>query len=107
MPTNFVTQINVDGTICEIKDSVARTDAASAKSTANTANSTANDAKSTADTAAQDASDAKSTANAASTNATNALNKATALEQLPRVTVTYSPDDTTIKVVTTNTHTTA
>lgn len=65
MPTNFVTQINVDGTICEIKDSVART------------------------------------------NATNALNKATALEQLPRVTVTYSPDDTTIKVVTTNTHTTA
>lgn len=26
MPTNFVTQINVDGTICEIKDSVARTD---------------------------------------------------------------------------------
>lgn len=92
MPTNFVTQINVDGTICEIKDSVARTDAASAKSTANTANSTANDAKSTADTA--------------STNATNALNKATALEQLPRVTVTYSPDDTTIKVVTTNTHTT-
>lgn len=100
MPTNFVTQINVDGTICEIKDSVARTDAASAKSTANTANSTANDAKSTADTA-------KSTADTASTNATNALNKATALEQLPRVTVTYSPDDTTIKVVTTNTHTTS
>lgn len=71
MPDNFVTQINVDGTICEIKDSVARTDAASAKSTADTA-----------------------------------LNKVTALEQLPRVTVTYSPDDTTIKVVTTNTHTT-
>lgn len=93
MPTNFVTQINVDGTICEIKDSVARTDAASAKSTASTAKSTADAAKSTADTA--------------STNATNALNKATALEQLPRVTVTYSSADTTIKVVTTNTHTTA
>ena len=91
--TNFVTQINIDGTICEIKDSVARTDAASAKSTANTANSTANDAKSTADTA--------------STNATNALNKATKLEKLPRVTVTYSSADTTIKVVTTNTHATA
>ena len=91
--TNYVTQINVDGTICEIKDSVARTDAASAKSTANSAKSTADTAKSTADTA--------------STNATNALNKATALEQLPRVTVTYSSADTTIKVVTTNTHTTA
>ena len=91
--TNFVTQINVDGTICEIKDSVARTDAASAKSTANTAKSTADTAKSTADTAC--------------TNATNALNKVTALEQLPRVTVTYSSADTTIKVVTTNTHTTA
>ena len=86
MPTNFVTQINVDGTICEIKDSVARTDASSAKSTADTA---------------------KSTADTASTNATNALNKATALEQLPRVTVTYSSADTTIKVVTTNTHATA
>ena len=84
--TNFVTQINVDGTICVIKDSVARTDAASAKSTADTA---------------------KSTADTASTNATNALNKVTSLEQLPRVTVTYSPDDTTIKVVTTNTHATA
>ena len=93
MPTNFVTQINVDGTICEIKDSVARTDAASAKSTANTAKSTAYAAK--------------STAHIASTNATNALNKVTALEQLPRVTVTYSSADTTIKVVTTNTHTTA
>lgn len=81
--TNFVTKINVDGTICEIKDSVARTDAASAKSTADAAKSTADTAKSTADTA---------------------LNKATALEQLPRVTVTYSPADTTIKVVTTNTH---
>lgn len=77
--TNFVTQINIDGTICEIKDSVARTDASSAKSTA--------------DTAAQDASDA--------------LNKATKLEKLPRVTVTYSSTDTTIKVVTTNTHATA
>ena len=97
--TNFVTQINVDGTICEIKDSVARTDAASAKSTANTA-------KSTADAAAKDASAAKNTANAASTNATNALNKVTALEELPRVTVTYSSADTTIKVVTTNTHAT-
>lgn len=74
--TNYVTQINIDGTICEIKDSVARTDAASAKSTANTA----------------------------STKATTALNKATALEKLPRVTVTYSATDTTIKVVTTNTH---
>lgn len=84
--TNFVTQINIDGTICEIKDSVARTDAASAKSTANTANSTANNAKSTAGTA---------------------LNKATELEKLPRVTVTYSSADTTIKVVTTNTHVTA
>ena len=84
--TNFVTQINIDGTICEIKDSVARTDAASAKSVANTASSTANDAKSTA---------------------TNALNKATKLEKLPRVTVTYSATDTTIKVVTTNTHATA
>lgn len=91
--TNFVTQINIDGTICEIKDSVARTDAASAKSTANTANSTANTAKSTADKA--------------STNATTALNKATKLEKLPRVTVTYSATDTTIKVVTTNTHATA
>ena len=98
--TNFVTQINIDGTICEIKDSVARTDAASAKSTANTA-------KSTADAAAKDASAAKTTANAASTNATTALNKATELEQLPRVTVTYSAADTTIKVVTTNTHATA
>lgn len=112
--TNFVTQINIDGTICEIKDSVARTDAASAKSTANTAKSTAdaakstaNTAKSTADAAAKDASAAKNTANTASTNANNALNKATALEQLPRVTVTYSSADTTIKVVTTNTHTTA
>lgn len=84
--TNFVTQINIDGTICEIKDSVARIDAASAKSTANTA-------KSTADTAAS--------------NATNALNKAKELEKLPRVTVTYSATDTTIKVVTTNTHVTA
>lgn len=100
MPTtNFVTQINIDGTICEIKDSVARTDAASAKSTANTA-------KSTADAAAKDASAAKNTANTASTNATNALNKVTALEELPRVTVTYSSSDTTIKVVTTNTHST-
>lgn len=97
--TNFVTQINVDGTICEIKDSVARTDAASAKSTANTAKSTADAAKSTADTA-------KSTADTASTNATNAVNKVTALEKLPRVTVTYSSADTTIKVVTTNTHAT-
>jgi hypothetical protein len=105
--TNFVTQINIDGTICEIKDSVARTDAASAKSTANTASSTANDAKSTADAAAQDASDAKTTAGTASTNATNALHKATELEKLPRVTVTYSSADTTIKVVTTNTHATA
>ena len=86
MPTNFVTQINIDGTICEIKDSVARTDAASAKSTANTAKSTADSAKSTADTA--------------STNATNAVNKVTALEELPRVTVTYSSADTT------NTHAT-
>lgn len=77
--TNYVTQINIDGTICEIKDSVARTDAASAKSTANTA----------------------------STKATTALNKATELEKLPRVTVTYSATDTTIKVVTTNTHATA
>lgn len=76
--TNFVTQINIDGTICEIKDSVARTDAASAKSTASTA----------------------------STNATTALHKATALEKLPRVSVTYSSADTTIKVVTTNTHAT-
>ena len=84
--TNFVTQINIDGTICEIKDSVARTDAASAKSTAN---------------------NAKSTADTASTNATTALNKATKLEKLPRVTVTYSSADTTIKVVTTNTHATA
>lgn len=84
--TNFVTQINIDGTICEIKDSVARTDAASAKSTANTANSTAN---------------------TASSNATAALNKATKLEKLPRVTVTYSATDTTIKIVTTNTHATA
>lgn len=84
--TNFVTKINIDGTICEIKDSVARTDAASANSAANTANSAANDAKSTADTA---------------------LNKATKLEKLPRVTVTYSSADTTIKVVTTNTHATA
>ena len=100
MPTNFVTQINVDGTICEIKDSVARTDAASAKSTASTA-------KSTADAAAKDASNAKNTANTASTNATTALNKATKLEKLPRVTVTYSSADTTIKVVTTNTHATA
>lgn len=98
--TNFVTQINIDGTICEIKDSVARTDAASARSTAN-------DAKSTADTAAKDASDAKTTAGKASTNATNALNKASKLEKLPRVTVTYSSADTTIKVVTTNTHATA
>lgn len=98
--TNFVTQINIDGTICEIKDSVARTDAASAKSTANTASSTANDA-------AQDASDAKTTAGTAYTNATNALHKATELEKLPRVTVTYSSADTTIKVVTTNTHATA
>lgn len=63
--TNFVSQINIDGTICEIKDSVART------------------------------------------NATNALNKATELERLPRVTVTYGAADTTIKVVTTNTHETA
>lgn len=70
--TNFVTQINIDDTICEIKDSVARTDATSAKSTANTA-----------------------------------LNKATKLEKLPRVTVTYSATDTTIKVVTANTHATA
>lgn len=77
--TNYVTQVNIDGTICEIKDSVARTDAASAKSTANTA----------------------------STKATTALNKATELEKLPRVTVTYSATDTTIKVVTTNTHATA
>lgn len=77
--TNYVTQINIDGTICEIKDSVARTDAASAKSTANTA----------------------------STTATTALNKATKLEKLPRVTVTYSATDNTIKVVTTNTHATA
>lgn len=77
--TNYVTQINIDGTICEIKDSVARTDAASAKSTANTA----------------------------STKAATALNKATELEKLPRVTVTYSAADTTIKVVTTNTHATA
>lgn len=77
--TNYVTQINIDGTICEIKDSVARTDAASAKSTANTA----------------------------STKATTALNKATELEKVPRVTVTYSATDTTIKVVTTNTHATA
>lgn len=76
---NYVTQINIDDTICEIKDSVARTDAASAKSTANTA----------------------------STKATTALNKATELEKLPRVTVTYSATDTTIKVVTTNTHATA
>lgn len=51
--TNYVTQINVDGTICEIKDAVARTDASSAKSTAATA----------------------------STKATNALNKVTALEK--------------------------
>lgn len=77
--TNFVTQINIDGTICEIKDSVARTNAASANSKANTASSTAN----------------------------NALHKATELEKLPRVTVTYSSADTTIKVVTTNTHATA
>lgn len=77
--TNYVTQINIDGAICEIKDSVARTDANSAKSTANTA----------------------------STKATTALNKATELEKLPRVTVTYSAADTTIKVVTTNTHATA
>lgn len=74
--TNYVTQVNIDGTICEIKDSEARTEAASAKSTASTA----------------------------STNATTALNKATKLEKLPRVTVTYSAADTTIKVVTTNTH---
>ena len=98
--TKYVTQINIDGTICEIKDSVARTDAASAKSTANTANSTAN-------AAAKAASDAKTTAGTASTNATTALNKATKLEELPRVTVTYSASDTTIKVVTTNTHATA
>ena len=77
--TNFVTQINIDGTICKIKDSVAQTNAASATSTANTA---------------------KSTADAA-------LHKATELEKLPRVTVTYSSADTTIKVVTTNTHATA
>lgn len=77
--TNYVTHVNIDGTICEIKDSVARTDAASATSTAN----------------------------AAKTTATTALNKATKLEKLPRVTVTYSAADTTIKVVTTNTHATA
>lgn len=76
--TNYVAQVNIDGTICEIKDSVARTDAASAQSTANTA----------------------------STKATTALNKATELEKLPRVTVTYSASDSTIKVVTTNTHAT-
>lgn len=98
--TNYVTQINIDGTICEIKDSVARTDAASAKSTANTANSTANTAKTTADAASKDASAAKTTAG-------TALNKVTELEKLPRVTVTYSATDTTIKVVTTNTHATA
>ena len=90
--TNYVTQINVDGTICEIKDSVARTDADSAKSTA--------------DTAAKNASAAKTAADSASTKATSALNKVTKLEKLPRVTVTYSSADTTIKVVTTNTHAT-
>ena len=90
--TNYVTQINVDGTICEIKDSVARTDADSAKSTA--------------DTAVKNASAAKTAADSASTKATSALNKVTKLEKLPRVTVTYSSADTTIKVVTTNTHAT-
>ena len=118
--TNFVTQINIDGTICEIKDSVARTDAASAKSTADTASTnatnalnkansattTATTAKSTADAAAKDASSAKTTATTASNNATSALNKVNELEKLPRVTVTYNPTETTIKVVTTNTHAT-
>lgn len=80
MPSNYVSKFTLNDQEVIVKDSEARTAATTAS-----ANAT----------------------NAASTNATTALNKATELEKLPRVTVTYSAADTTIKVVTTNTHATA
>ena len=94
MPSNYVSKFNLNDQEVIVKDSEARTAATTASTNATNALNKVTETISI-------------TAGTASTNATTALNKATKLEKLPRVTVTYSSADTTIKVVTTNTHATA
>lgn len=96
-------------TAINVKDSTARTTAASAQSAASTAQTTANQAKTAAQTAQTAAEAASTAAQGAATAAAAAQKAAEAAEarideiaDLSRVEVTYAQDTETITITTTN-----
>lgn len=95
-----VSIFNLGGTAINVKDSTARTNAASAQSAASAAQTTANQAK-TAAQAAQGAAEAASTAASAAQSAAEAAEaRIDEIADLSRVEVTYAEGTETITITT-------
>ena len=97
-----VSIFNLGGTAINVKDSTARTNAASAQQTASTAQTTANQAKTAAQTAQQAAEAASTAAQGAASAASAAQAQIEEIADLSRVEVAYAQGTETITITTTN-----
>ena len=97
---SLLKNINLNGTLLEIADTTARTNADTALSKAKVAQGTADTAKSTADTALSKAKVAQGTADTAKSTADTALSKAKAAQDTAdsKALITYNESEMTMYI---------
>ena len=97
---SLLKNINLNGTLLEIADTTARTNADKAITLANSAQDTADTAKSDADTALSKANAAQDTADTAKSTADTALSKANAAQDTAdsKALITYTESEMTMYI---------